>query len=291
MSKGRGFLQANVHKKTANNEEELKEVLQMYQNSKDTNSTLDSISTRKWQTSVLLNVAFVLAFTTAVVEQQMLWHNNNEPSPECDSLKMFIAFVSCISALGVVRMHYCDLTELKLLRRLPPEVTLWTSGRLLHLTIEVLFNLACSPPFYHYPMLVTIGTESQEIFAYYTLDSFMTIVIILRVYHVIPLFGFYLKVEETSSKVYARMNGVVLDEMFTAKVCLKTQPLVFVAVLSLASCAVFSYICWVFERAYCAPWAEQYTREAEINDRCSMDNINRSANIGDSFWGECEGSV
>eukprot|EP00935_MAST-01C_sp_MAST-1C-sp1_P002683 g2683.t1 len=181
-------------------------------------------------------------------------------------------------------MHLCNLNELKLLRRLPPEVTLWTSGRLLHLTMEVVFNLACAPPFYHREYLFKIGTDEQEIYGYYTLDSFMTIFIILRVYHVVPLFGFYLKVEETSSKVYARMNGVVLDEMFTAKVCLKTQPLIFVAVLSLASCAIFSYVCWVFERAYCAPWAEQYTREAEINDRCSMDNINRSANIGDSFW-------
>jgi hypothetical protein len=65
---------------------------------------------------------------------------------------------------------------------------------------------------------------------------------------------------------------------------LKKTPLGFVVSLSFAICCVLTYILWVFERAYCAPWAPQYDTEEEIILRCALSNIDRSANIGDSFW-------
>merc|ERR1719473_1068386 len=61
-----------------------------------------------------------------------------------------------------------------------------------------------------------------------------------------------------------------MSRMFIAKMALKETPLRFAIMLSFGICCVLTYILWVFERAYCAPWAPQYWTEDEIILRCSI---------------------
>jgi hypothetical protein len=48
-----------------------------------------------------------------------------------------------------------------------------------------------------------------------------------------------------------------------------------------------SYICWIFERGYCASWAPQWEESAEIQARCSPNELERVESFGDSFWWVC----
>jgi hypothetical protein len=72
---------------------------------------------------------------------------------------------------------------------------------------------------------------------------------------------------------------------FVAKLILFNDPFVFVSCVCLYFCCLLAYASWVFERAYCAPWASQFDEEPLVIERCSLSSIDRSANIGDSFWG------
>jgi hypothetical protein len=150
---------------------------------------------------------------------------------------------------------------------------------------EIVYNLLHAPPFFHMTYKYKVGTN-DNIFAFYTLDALMTIFIAGRAYHVIDLLYVRMHIRESRSKLAQRIGGTItMGPHFVAKLILKNNPLVFVTAVSFFFCCLLAYVSWVFERAYCAPWADQYEAEDLIIERCSLSNIDRSANIGDSFWG------
>jgi hypothetical protein len=259
--------------------------------SRSLNQRLLSLLTARFRTNICLCVLSGLTFCFAAAEQQHIWSQENEPDIWANMLKKCIGLLSAVSALLVLRKHMLITKEQKLRGVLPWETTLMTNGYSRVIVGEILFNLLHSPAYVHATYQYKVGTN-DNIFAFYTLDAFMTIFVAMRCYHILPTFHAYLNIQEAQSKMYSKMRGVSLGRVFIAKVLLKSHPLSFVFSLAFLFCCVLSYICWVFERAYCAPWTPQFgdemrgwSSEPEIEVRCSLANIDRAANIGDSFWG------
>jgi hypothetical protein len=238
---------------------------------------------KKWS-SIFLVALWIVAALASFSEQQMLWDNENKASDDTDSLKCFVALLSILMALGVWWRRHLLLNEQKVLGAVPKDVFLWNSHMTLPLILEMLFNLFCAPPFYNYEFEYRLGGKESEIYAFYTLDVLASVFIVARIYHTVPLLGHWLRIEDAHSKVYARLNSVALDDHFTAKVLMKTNPLMASSFMAVVVCTILSYCCWIFERGYCAPWANQYDMDNEINERCSTNHVDRSDEIGDAFW-------
>eukprot|EP00935_MAST-01C_sp_MAST-1C-sp1_P000080 g80.t1 len=231
-----------------------------------------------------LSFLAAFAFYSAASEQQILWENKNKPTdPRCDSLKWLVLFTSCGMVGLVVQKYNLMLKEQKALGMITNDVQLWDCHLTRWMMWEMLFNLLCAPPYMHYEWAFLVGSKEHQVFAYYTLDVIMTIVISCRIYHNVPIFLHLFRKTSTASKMYAHEHQVNLGWLYNCKVILESRPLLFVGVVNFYLCAFFAYACWVFERGYCAYWVDQYF-DAEITERCSLDRINRSGDIGDSYW-------
>jgi hypothetical protein len=290
-SKGRGFLNQTAHigssapaqasAKTVFTAEEKLSLKKM----KKIIRKVNRFSDRKKRVSMFLSALWLLAFLASFTEQQILWDNENKASDDTDSLKCFVCLISILMALAVLWRRHLLLSEQKILGAVPKDVFLWNSHLTAGLILEMLFNLFCAPPFFNYEFEYQITSgQDTEIYAFYTLDVLASVFIVARIYHVVPLLGHWLRIEDAHSKVYARLNSVSLDDHFTAKVLMKTNPLAASTFLAVVICCILSYCCWIFERGYCAPWANQYLLDDTIYERCSVNNVDRSDEIGDAFW-------
>jgi hypothetical protein len=240
---------------------------------------------KRFRTSWLLVALSFLAFSAAVAEQQTVWNNQNIPNDQCDGLKQLITLISTMSIFLVLRKHSLYNRQQKLMGTVPMDSNMWTGGNVRLLLFELVFNALHCPPYYTMEWKYKVGTN-ENIFAFYTLDALMTIFVTLRAYHLIELMYCRIHLSESKSKLSKRIGSTVtMGPMFVAKMILSKSPLFFVTSLSFFVCCMLAYCSWIFERGYCAPWAPQYDTEEEIIMRCSLTNIDRAANIGDSFWG------
>jgi hypothetical protein len=226
----------------------------------------------------------VFCFSIAAPAEQHLWLNQNVPDEHVDGMKSMIFLSSCALASGVVCQTYLSVEEDRLRNRILPEVTLWTSGRLVSTFLQAAFNFLHAPPGTHIDYKYRIGNIYMDIFAFYTLDSFACICILFKLYHCLPPIIDYLKVDSTSGRVYGAANGVSLDGWFTTKGYVHSHPMVFITISSVVLCSMMTYIMWIFERGYCAPWAPQWSESAEIMARCSPNELERVPSFRDSFW-------
>jgi hypothetical protein len=241
---------------------------------------LDKRSTCCWW----LVVFYVLAFGAATVEQRRIWELENQPDSTCDGLKQIVFLLSCLSIFFVFRKHTLFNKQQKLMGTVPQNTNIWTGGNGRLLMFELIFNLVHCPPFYTKEILYQVGTN-KDIQAFYTMDALMTIPICLRAYHIIELI--YVKIYSADAKLKLKEkvgNTFALGPDFVAKAVLHKAPFFFVTMVGCFVCGILAYCSWVFERAYCAPWIEQYDMEEEIVLRCSTQNIDRSANYGDAYW-------
>jgi hypothetical protein len=246
---------------------------------------LGRILKQRYSTSMMLCVLGFLAFSAAAAEQQALWALENEPDAACQGLKQVVSLFSVISIFFILRKHRLFIEQQKLMGFVPMDASTLTSGHIRAFAFEIVFNLIHAPPFFHMTFKYKVGTN-ENIFAFYSLDALMTIFIACRSYHIIELLYVRLHIQESQSKLAQRIGGTItMGPHFVAKLLLKNDPLNFVFALSFFSCCLLAYMSWVFERAYCAPWAEQYDHEELIIERCSLKNIDRAANIGSSLWG------
>jgi hypothetical protein len=267
------------------------DIAKLLTNQRTVNMKLLGLLNKRFRTNLLLCIISGFCFCFAAAEQQHLWKNENIPDITADMLKKCIGLMSIFTVFLVLRKHMLITREQKLRGILPAETTLLTNGYCKVIIGEMLFNLLHAPAYVHATYTYKVGTN-DNIFAYYSLDAVMTIFIVMRCYHLLPMFHAHLNIKEAQSKMHSKLTGVSLGRLFIAKVLLKSHPLTFVFSLAFLFCCVLSYICWVFERAYCAPWTPQmgnemrgWSSEPEIEARCSLANIDRAANIGDSFWG------
>ena len=182
-----------------------------------------------------------------------------------------------------LRRNRLMLLQEKYLHMIPDDVQLWDCHLTKWMLWEMAFNVLCAPPHFHAEYKFLVGSKEHQVYAYYTLDVIMTIIISCRIYHNVPVFLFFFRKTSTASKMYAHEHKVNLGWLYNCKVILEENPLLFVAVVNFYLCAFFAYACWVFERGYCAFWVDQYF-DTEIAERCALDRINRSGDIGDAYW-------
>jgi hypothetical protein len=91
----------------------------------------------------------LLCFAVAAQSEQHLWLNQNKPDDIVDGLKSIVFLCSCAMAAGVVYQTHLSVEEDKLRNRILPEVTLWTSGRILNMSLQAAFNFLHAPPGTH----------------------------------------------------------------------------------------------------------------------------------------------
>jgi hypothetical protein len=233
--------------------------------------------------SCVLVVLTVLALGFACLEQQLLWDNEHKPNDGCDNLKCLVSLLSICTAAVVIRRQELVLKEQKHCGLVTEDTSLWSSHLTRSLLCEVIFNLLCSPPYFQHELAYYLGSSSDDLqlYGYYSIDALATIVVAMRFYHGLPLLLGILQDQAPNE------TSVSLGTLFSVKTILKTNPVCFLATVSVLLCALFAYACWIFERGYCAPWKPQY-HDLEIESRCSGGGLEHGSmsnqNMGDAYW-------
>jgi hypothetical protein len=280
-------MEGDDHEADMRKREIMERLAKQMMDSSDRASKLLPLIRTSYRTTSCLVLLSAVTFCVAATEEAMLWKRENVPNAACNALKIAISALSALTSTFVIWKHSLYTKQQIISGYLPKEATLWTSGSTALVASEILFNLLHCPPYFHQTFKYKMSYIDDDIFAYYSADSIMNIFIVLRAYHIVPWLFARWHFKEAASRVQHKIGGTMdMDRLFVTKLILKEKPLVFVFYISVAACTLLSYICYSFERAYCAPWAEHYETHDDLSARCSLSNIAApSATYENSFWG------
>jgi hypothetical protein len=165
------------------------------------------IQRKRLRTIWKIFILSVLAIAIGVIEQQMIWNNENRPLPECDGLKFLIMLLSIATGYLVVQKKKLLLQEQQVVQMAPSDkISIWNCHLTKEMLTELAFNLICAPPFVHMEYTYRLGSSRHNVFAYYTLDGMVTVFICMRVYHFFPLFCSLLMPRDAASAAAGRMR-------------------------------------------------------------------------------------
>jgi hypothetical protein len=196
------------------------------------------------------------AIAVGLTEQDQFFSSDYEGSNLCDGLRLCVMLLSAVSCLIVIR-RYVSLLELQKIRQqLSHSDNLISSKLYRMMSGELLVNMLHSPP----GVNLTFDVEMMNFKMTYSLDSVMTLFLLMRIYLIVRLFSEYSKFMQQRAEMVLRWNGTEATTAFAVKGYIYENPLLSVALIFVGMSAMWSVVVMLFEqpdRHYYASYAEE----------------------------------
>jgi hypothetical protein len=203
----------------------------------------------------VLAVLGFLAIVFGLIEQDKFFHSDYHSSSTCDALRVVVMLLSAMSCVIVIRRYRTLLRLQKVRQKLSQGDTLISSKLYRMMGLELVINMAHCPP----KMDWTFDVETMKFTMTYSVDTIMTMLLMLRVYLIVRLFSEYSKFMARRAEMVMRWYGLEASTPFAVKGYIYENPLLSVGIIFGSMSVFWSIIVMLFEqpdRHYNAHYAD-----------------------------------
>lgn len=202
------------------------------------------IKLRLREEDTVLAILGSTSIALGLVEEAKFFASDYQGNVSCDLMRMVLLLLSVMSCVAVVRRYKSLLSLQKVRQKVSNADTIYSSKLYRLMIVELLINAAHCPP----GLNQTFKVQMLEFTMMYSVNTFVSFVLLLKLYLVVRLFSKYSKFMQARAEMIMRWYGQEASTTFAIRGYIFEHPLLSVGVIFASLSVLWSVIILLLEQ-------------------------------------------